>query len=359
MKKQKIRELEYDITIEQSVFKTFKNVEDVFNYLKEEEEWFYKIYELGDNQLGDTLFVNKMKIKIISPSRGQQLFNEEETKTLVELYNGLQEKGIDLNFALISEYVEVGIEKAIEASRKLNDWVREIKSARRNGKELSPYEKYLYAYDIVTKFSYNEEEKDQNHDMSRHLITVLTGDKIVCAGYANLLSEICNQLGITCCTQGVNKNHAICYVRIDDDKWDIHGIYASDPTADSQNPIIDGKINERPQGFTNATIKHEDYLKTNTLTTWGLIGKVDDYTKSSLKGLIKFFTEQDKEKKQQAVEELLHNPTDIKQDTNLRAYIATLISKNLSEKEQLEILKSKSGFAGTNTIYSTDNGVTV
>ncbi len=353
MKKQKIHESEYKIVIDQSIFKTFKNVGDFFNYLKDKEEWFYKLYEFGNEQIGDTLFVSKFKIKIVTPSSGQELFDEEETKTLVELYNALQRKGIELNFALVSEYgLEVEIEKAIEASRKLNDWVNEIKSARRKDKELSPYEKYLYAYDIVTKFSYNEEEKGQNNDISRHLITILTGDKIVCAGYANLLSELCNRLGLSCYTQGVNKNHAICYVRIDDDKWGIHGIYASDPTADSQNPVIDGRVQERPQGFANATIKHEDYIKTNILTTWGLIGKVDDYTEVSLKGLIKFFTEQDKEKNQQAVEELLHNPTDIEHDTNLRAYISTLISKNLSKEEQLKILQTKSCFAGTNTIYS-------
>ncbi len=359
MEKQKIHESIYTITIKQSDFKTFKNVDDVFNYLKDKKEWFYKSYKLVNEQIGDTLFVNKFKIKIVTPSSGQELFNEEETKTLVNLYNSLQEKGIELSFALVFEYgQEVAVEKAIEASRKLNYWVNEIKSARRKGKELSPYEKFLYAYDIVTKFSYKEEDKGQSKDISRHLITVLTGDRIVCAGYAGLLSEICNRLGISCCVQGVNKNHAMCYVRIDDNKWGIHGIYASDPTADSQNPIIDGKVHERPQGFANSTIKHEDYIKTNILTTWGLIGEVDDYTAASLKGVIKFFTEQDKEKNQQAVGDLLHNPTDIAQDTNLRAFISTLISKNLSKEEQLKILQSKNCFAGTNTIYSA-SGVNV
>ena len=351
MKKSKNREIENKITISQSTFKTFKNVNDVFNYLKFIEEDFWKSYEVGEKKLG--VFFIKSKIQIITPGVGLQLgqqllFDEEETKTLVNIYNALQEKGIDLSFTLDSYgHSDVSLEKALEASRKLNDWVNEIKSARLAGKELSPYEKYLYAYDIVTKFNYKEVDEGENKSISRTLMTVLTGDRIVCVGYASLLSEICNRLGIPCCEQ-FRKNHALCYVRIDDDKWGIHGIYVSDPTSDSLKLTIDGKIVQRHQAFNFATIKHEDFIKK-------LLDSVLDKTLALPKcaKLIEFFTQKDKEKNQQMVEELLHNPSEIDEKTVVRAYIASLRSKNLPQEEEYKIFESRRSFAGTTTIYST------
>ena len=149
--------------------------------------------------------------------------------------------------------------------------------------------------------------------------------------------------------------HSLCYVRIDDDKWNIHGIYVANPTDDCLNPTINGKVEERPQGFAEATIKHEDFIKTNDLIIDTLKGsdlEGSARAEYSTKRLIKFFTEQDKEKNQQKVEELLNNPTEIDAETTVRAYIASLISKGLSNEEMLKIIKSKRNFVGTGSRYS-------
>ena len=109
---------------------------------------------------------------------------------------------------------------------------------------LSPYEKLIYAYDIAKTYKYTssgDTDVDNEKDNSLHLI-IKTGN-IVCFGYNDLIMHILN---------GLDKNvvydefTTICYedgpepeyhsrgiVKIDDYKYNIHGIYMCDPTWDS------------------------------------------------------------------------------------------------------------------------------
>lgn len=109
-------------------------------------------------------------------------------------------------------------------------------------KKLSPFERFLCAYDFVTTKIYKEESKFEPVETSRNLIEILNGDKIVCVGYANMLCNILSRLGIPCTTQTevcydtVEKdfvNHMVCLIRLEDPKYKIRGIYQSDPTADA------------------------------------------------------------------------------------------------------------------------------
>ena len=133
------------------------------------------------------------------------------------------------------------MDTVINANKKLETWAEEINSARVNGKELSPFEKYLYAYSIVTQFQYKEEKNREEHpDISRDIVSILNSDKIVCVGFSKLLSQLCKMIGLNCQTQGcacdgINVDHQNCCIELHDDKYNIHGIYYSDPCWDSKN----------------------------------------------------------------------------------------------------------------------------
>ncbi|MCI8331089.1 MAG: hypothetical protein HFE04_03205 [Bacilli bacterium] len=120
-----------------------------------------------------------------------------------------------------------------------------------NDPDLSPCEKLMYAYDIVKTFKYKLSKNDENDKLvsrSPHLILDPNNDCIVCVGYASILEEITNfidpGLSITSTSSHIdgepNDLHARNIVRIDDEKYNIHGIFTLDATYDSE--IIDEEV---------------------------------------------------------------------------------------------------------------------
>lgn len=209
-----------------------------------------------------------IKINILSGYDQEQtlsnpdcLFDEEETKILVNNVNIIKEKtGKTVTFDN-----QFTIEQALNASRKVNDIVETIKNARVGNRPLSPYEKFLYAYSFVTNRAYKNAEENEDSAISRNLISVLNGDKIVCVGYANLLNTICKRLDIPCTLMPSSikkddeskipyENHLACLVRIEDPLYDLKGIYYSDPTADRLEP----ENSQTNSQFTMSLVKLED-----------------------------------------------------------------------------------------------------
>ena len=120
---------------------------------------------------------------------------------------------------------------------------------------LSPLEKYIYAYNITKKFKVYK-ENDYHRSEARDLYSILINEYMVCVGYRNLLGDLLNKLGIPNIDLSVsvdtsydkvkndevdvndiipvNKNgHARKYVYINDTKYGIDGYYVSDPTWDN------------------------------------------------------------------------------------------------------------------------------
>lgn len=174
----------------------------------------------------------KMGCKIsVDIENYESVFNEEETSVLRENFavanNILQEpltfkEGFTLN-------------QAETASRRVDEWVAEINSATVNGQPLSPFEKFIYAFEIVSLFKYNAESAGENEAISRALPYVLTGDKIVCVGFADLLGVILNRCGIKAVEDGFyykkrDIGHQTCAVWIKDDKYNMNSIFRCDPT---------------------------------------------------------------------------------------------------------------------------------
>lgn len=162
---------------------------------------------------------------------GKGLFTKEEFQNVTQLKNDLESVGSFVCFKEFDKFFSY--EKACLANNMITNWADSIKKMRVDGRELSQLEKFFMAYNIVASFEYNESKDDRFE--SRSLISILTGDKIVCVGYAALLSELCRQLGIECITQMVKidssetLNHANCKVRIKDEIYDVDGIFYSDP----------------------------------------------------------------------------------------------------------------------------------
>ena len=171
-------------------------------------------------------------------SERDPMFNRQELSVLIENVTYLKERY--QKEVVFDE--NISVEQAIVANRKFNNIVDEIQNAKIDGKELSDFEKFVWAYQQVTEKIYTLENEGDSPSKSRNLFEVLSGDKIVCVGYANMLIAICTRLGISCTLQEVATidpntnafgNHATVAIRIDDNKYNIHGIFFCDPTADS------------------------------------------------------------------------------------------------------------------------------
>ena len=113
----------------------------------------------------------------------------------------------------------------------------------------SPLEKTMYIYDIVRDRKYNEEEKSEKATVSRDLSSIITGNNIVCVGFAELFDKICKKVGLYSCVDilvpiAVNKyGHARNTVFIDDKKYNIKGVYFFDPTYESKKDESDSHFN--------------------------------------------------------------------------------------------------------------------
>ena len=121
--------------------------------------------------------------------------------------------------------------KTISTIKKQADDIKKL--------NLSPMETIMYVYDQVRNKVYKREGENEAYTKSRDLSEVLFGDKIVCAGYANMFYTYLDYLGIK--SQIVyldpkDKDSKIGHVRniiyINDKKYNIDGVYYFDLTED-------------------------------------------------------------------------------------------------------------------------------
>lgn len=108
-----------------------------------------------------------------------------------------------------------------------------------NSVDLSPLEKAIYAYDLIKSYQYNEKYDDLVK--SRYIPEIVKEGYIVCAGYSSMLKQLMKEIDIP--TENVNvivKNgeeeygHTRNIIKLDDNKYNVHGIYIIDATNDSR-----------------------------------------------------------------------------------------------------------------------------
>lgn len=128
----------------------------------------------------------------------------------------------------------IKVEDYEKTVNKIQDIIEHIKNYN-----YSPFERVLHAYDLARDKKYKLEDIGEKTTVSRDLTSVLLGDKIVCAGYANVFNIILKHLDIPSIVHklhgnGKNNRHTIVLAYIKDEKYDIEGVYDFDVTADSK-----------------------------------------------------------------------------------------------------------------------------
>lgn len=151
-------------------------------------------------------------------------------KDLDKLVEINQRHPIKINYG---EPIKTNLDNFI-GMRQTIDWYKQLI----NEGELSPAERLLYAYDIIKSFGYNESSVDSND--SRYIPEIIQTGNIVCVGYSSFIEQLLKELDIPTAKISVSVKvddklcgHARNVVRLDDDKYNIHGLYAFDATWDS------------------------------------------------------------------------------------------------------------------------------
>lgn len=151
----------------------------------------------------------------------------------------------NLDLIIKNDLYEYPYQQYLEEEKKLDSMVEPIKNAN-----LSPLEKYIAVYNIVKNFK-PYKENTENPEYSRYLRYILDNKYMVCVGYAKLLEVLLDKVGISTQHLSVSVDtsykkgftleekpveyagHARVIVNLDDDKYNIHGLYMSDPTWDN------------------------------------------------------------------------------------------------------------------------------
>lgn len=152
--------------------------------------------------------------------------------------------------------------------------------------DLSPFEKYLYAYNIAKQFKEYKENKE-DPSSSRKLYQLLDNEYMVCVGFSRLLGDLLDKLGIEnndysvtieTAYDDLNRNitvipdkvtnektgksheilpspggHARREVHLIDEKYDINGYFIADPTWDN---ILDH------DSYIHALMTHDEFVGT-------------------------------------------------------------------------------------------------
>ena len=185
-------------------------------------------------------------------------FTDLEIGFFMELEAKLKAHGLVLSFngGYKRDYT---LEELIQADTTLDLLINKI-----NQSGLSQFEKYLYIYTYLANKRFKKEDVVGEEDYKpRDVISVMISDYIVCEGYARLMKYLCDNVGITCIcqtlaiNQGLEK-HMNNLIYLDDDKYNIHGLYYSDVTWD--NIGNDGQYNT----FAFCLIPIDDVNKINS-----------------------------------------------------------------------------------------------
>ena len=161
--------------------------------------------------------------------------NNEDLASIDEYFTTLE----NLKVCIDGNQQRIGIIDYKNTVNAINEIVSKIKKYN-----LSPLEQVMYAYDLVRDRVYIHEGKNEDYNISRDLSSVLSGDKIVCVGFANILDKVLENLDIKSdmvflLNKGKRTGHARNVIYIKDDKYGVEAMYYLDPTWDSKRTNTD------------------------------------------------------------------------------------------------------------------------
>lgn len=210
----------------------------------------------------------------------------DKCKNVIEIINRIRELGNEENIEIRIEDKNIFNNYLFANIKTLNDMnnisvnenglINKLDLYYKNEKKLiklvkpvinlSPFEKYIYIYDLVSKYKKYKENTDDK-SMSRDLYKLLDGEYMVCVGYVKLLKDLLMKVGIEANEYSVSVDvglddiplntrvlpdyvagrdstkihevltertgHARLFVNLVDPKYGIDGYYLADPTWDN------------------------------------------------------------------------------------------------------------------------------
>ena len=135
------------------------------------------VYKLKSFNYDPTVFFNIEGFKL----------KESDYELIIDFSFDAQRLKVNTNFYDLSRIYP--IEQGANAFFNAEKFIDTV-----NSLDLSPLEKHYLIYGHIASFKYKE--NDVEKDKARTLISVLTGDDIVCLGYAELLAYLHRRLGI-------------------------------------------------------------------------------------------------------------------------------------------------------------------
>lgn len=176
-------------------------------------------------------------------------YNSVKVKMYNKTYDGLEDMCLKYNSKNILCNYGDPIDATLDDFTSMRSTIDYFKSIIPD--DLSPLEKAMLMFDEVKSFSYKESDADL--DNSRYIPNIVKTGNIVCAGYAAFLVELMEEEGIKAESMSAEiidgkavYGHARVLVKLDDPKYDLHGIFICDPTWDSKKDnLAEVKINDK------------------------------------------------------------------------------------------------------------------
>jgi len=262
----------FDIDDEDFLYASVGNMKDLKSVIKTAEKTCDEIVlDVGfdTNEFRDLLEYVKGKVIIYAPYY-----------SIDNILKYIKDNNL-YDYRFISDgnvYKPVTYEKLVKENNYINSIANYV-----NKFKLSPYEKTLFAADLIRELRYrhsnNEKPGDiESQSLSRDLYSLLEDDSIVCEGYANIYSAVLTKLGIenTILFYMPSKDadapgHAANLIILKDGKYNIDGIYTYDLTWVSSN--------------------HKDYLRNYNYLglpiEYDSLAKKEKYALTNEKNLIK------------------------------------------------------------------------
>lgn len=185
-----------------------------------------------------------------------------ENKTdpkVTELEKYTQDFNIEVNYGALERAKLADF----TAMRATIDWYKSLTETTM----MSPLEKLLYIYDTIKSFPYQASKEPMD---SRAVHKIIKTGNIVCAGYSALLTQVLKELGmpatpfgvVTETPEGKTVYHSRSLVHLDDNKYDIHGVYSLDATWDSQRKqLVEVETKDGEKLITTEPIQTDEIIK--------------------------------------------------------------------------------------------------
>ena len=186
---------------------------------------------------------NRAKINVELEYNKQYVYDEKEVMQLQKVDDICKEKDVNMRLRLSGS--SGSFQNFLIAREKIENFADKLNSITipENGRlvPLSPIEKFFVIYKFVGNRIYEQADNFLDDSM-RNWIGVLSGDKVICSGFASLLKCVCDRVfqngEIQCLMQGTDVydkagenlkgGHANNLVIVKDPKYNRFGLYASD-----------------------------------------------------------------------------------------------------------------------------------